>query len=43
MSHIEDAEVAEVMVKLQILQAAYQAALETTARAITPSLTDFLR
>ena len=41
--HIEDAEIAEVMVKLHVLQAAYKAALEATARAVTPSLTDFLR
>jgi flagellar hook-associated protein 3 FlgL len=43
LSSIEDADVAEVMVKLQAQQVAYQAALAATARAITPSLTDFLR
>jgi flagellar hook-associated protein 3 FlgL len=43
LSSIEDADVAEVMVKLQAQQVAYQAALAATAKAITPSLTDFLR
>jgi flagellar hook-associated protein 3 FlgL len=41
---IEDAvAVAEVLVKLEAQQVAYEAALAATARAITPSLTDFLR
>jgi len=43
LSSIEDADVAEVMVQLQAQQVAYQAALAATAKAITPSLTDFLR
>jgi flagellar hook-associated protein 3 FlgL len=43
LSSIEDADVAEVMVNLQAQQVAYQAALEATARAIQPSLTDFLK
>ncbi|MFI5179593.1 MAG: flagellar hook-associated protein FlgL [Vicinamibacterales bacterium] len=43
LSSIEDADVAEVMVKLQAQQVAYQAALSATARAIQPSLTDFLK
>ena len=43
LSSIEDADIAEVMVNLQAQQVAYQAALQATARAIQPSLTDFLR
>jgi flagellar hook-associated protein 3 FlgL len=40
LSSIEDADVAQVMVQQQV---AYQAALSATARAIQPSLTDFLK
>jgi flagellar hook-associated protein 3 FlgL len=43
LSSIEDADVAQVMMQLQIQQTAYQAALEATARAIQPSLADFLK
>jgi flagellar hook-associated protein 3 FlgL len=43
LSSIEDADVAQVMVQLQAQQVAYQAALSATARAIQPSLTDFLK
>jgi flagellar hook-associated protein 3 FlgL len=43
LSHIEDADVAQVMMNLQTQQLAYQAALAATARAIQPSLADFLR
>ena len=43
LSTIEDADIAEVMVQLQAQQVAYQAALSATARAIQPSLTDFLK
>jgi flagellar hook-associated protein 3 FlgL len=43
LSTIEDADIAQVMVQLQAQQVAYQAALSATARAIQPSLTDFLK
>ncbi len=43
LSSIEDADVAQVTVELQAQQVAYESALEATAKAITPSLTDFLR
>lgn len=43
LSSIEDADVAQVMVQLQAQQVAYQAALMATAKAIQPSLTDFLK
>ncbi len=43
LSSLEDADVAQVMVQLQAQQVAYQAALEATAKAIQPSLTDFLK
>jgi flagellar hook-associated protein 3 FlgL len=43
LSSIEDADIAQVMVQLQAQQVAYQAALEATAKAIQPSLTDFLK
>ncbi len=43
LSSIEDADIAQVMVQLQAQQVAYQAALQATAKAIQPSLTDFLR
>jgi flagellar hook-associated protein 3 FlgL len=43
LSSIEDADVAQVMVQLQAQQVAYQAALAATARAIQPSLADFLK
>jgi flagellar hook-associated protein 3 FlgL len=43
LSKIEDADIAQVMMNLQTQQVAYQAALSATAKAIQPSLTDFLR
>jgi flagellar hook-associated protein 3 FlgL len=43
LSSIEDADVAQVTVELQAQQVAYQAALMATAKAIQPSLTDFLK
>jgi hypothetical protein len=43
LSGVEDAAVAEVLMRLVAQQVAYDAALAATARAITPSLTDFLR
>lgn len=43
LSDIEDADIAQVMMNLQTQQVAYQAALQATARAIQPSLADFLR
>lgn len=43
LSSIEDADIAKVMMQLQSQQLAYQAALAATAKAIQPSLTDFLR
>jgi flagellar hook-associated protein 3 FlgL len=43
LSTIEDADLAQVMMNLQTQQVAYQAALEATARAIQPSLADFLK
>jgi flagellar hook-associated protein 3 FlgL len=43
LSSTEDADIAQVMVQLQSQQVAYQAALAATARAIQPSLTDFLK
>ena len=43
LSSIEDADIAQVMMNLQAQQVAYQAALSATARAIQPSLADFLR
>ncbi len=43
LASIEDADVAQVMVQLQAQQVAYQAALDATAKAIQPSLTDFLK
>jgi flagellar hook-associated protein 3 FlgL len=43
LSNIEDVDLAEVMMQLQTQQVAYQAALAATARALQPSLADFLR
>jgi len=43
LSNIEDADIAQVMVQLQAQQVAYQAALEATAKAIQPTLADFLK
>ena len=43
LSNIEDVDLAEVMMQLQTQQVAYQAALQATARALQPSLADFLR
>jgi flagellar hook-associated protein 3 FlgL len=43
LSNIEDVDLAKVMMDLQVQQVAFQAALSATARAIQPSLSDFLR
>jgi flagellar hook-associated protein 3 FlgL len=43
LSNVEDADMAEAMMELQMQQVAYQSALAATARAIQPSLVDFLR
>lgn len=43
LSSIEDADIAQVMMNLQMQQVSYQAALQATARAIQPSLADFLK
>ena len=40
---IEDIDLAEILTKLNAQQVAYEAALTATAKAITPSLVDFLR
>ena len=43
LSGLEDADLAEVMMSLEAQRVAYQAALQATAKAIQPSLADFLR
>ena len=43
LSSIEDVDLAQVMVSLEAQRVAYQAALQATAKAIQPSLADFLR
>ncbi len=43
LSTLTDADVAQVMMQLQTQEVAYQAALEATAKAITPTLADFLQ
>lgn len=43
LSNVEDADLAAATVELQLQEVAYQAALSATARAIQPSLVDFLR
>ena len=43
LSGLEDADLAEIMVSLEAQRVAYQAALQATAKAIQPSLADFLR
>jgi flagellar hook-associated protein 3 FlgL len=43
LSGLEDVDLAEVMVSLEAQRVAYQAALQATAKAIQPSLADFLR
>jgi flagellar hook-associated protein 3 FlgL len=43
LSGVEDADLAQTMMDLQTEEVAYQAALQATARAIQPSLADFLR
>jgi flagellar hook-associated protein 3 FlgL len=43
LSGVEDADLAQTMMNLQTEEVAYQAALQATARAIQPSLADFLR
>jgi flagellar hook-associated protein 3 FlgL len=43
LSTLQDADVAQVMMQLQTQEVAYQAALQATAKAITPTLADFLQ
>jgi flagellar hook-associated protein 3 FlgL len=43
LSSVEDADLAQTMMNLNIQQVAYQASLAATARAIQPTLVDFLR
>jgi flagellar hook-associated protein 3 FlgL len=43
LSQVEDVDFAEALIELNAQQAAYQAALNSTARVIQPSLLDFLR
>ena len=43
LSNIEDADMAQVMMNLQAQETTYQAALAATAKAIQPSLADFLQ
>jgi len=43
LSSIEEADVVQVIVKLQAERVAYEAALAATDRVIAPSLTEFLR
>lgn len=43
LSEIENADLPETMVRLQMQEVAYQAALAGTARVLQPSLVDFLR
>ncbi len=43
LSNLEDVDLAEVMMQLQTQQIAYQAALQAVAKALQPSLADFLR
>ena len=42
-SRLEDVDMAEALISLRSKEAAYQAALQVTARVIQPSLLDFLR
>jgi flagellar hook-associated protein 3 FlgL len=43
LSNVEDTDMARAVMELQMQEVAYQAALQATARAIQPSLVDFLR
>jgi flagellar hook-associated protein 3 FlgL len=43
LSGIEDIDLPKAMMDLQMQQIAYQAALSATAKAIQPSLLDFLK
>ncbi|MGQ0826041.1 MAG: flagellar hook-associated protein FlgL [Actinomycetota bacterium] len=43
LSNVEDTDMAQAVMELQMQEVAYQAALQATARAIQPSLVDFLR
>jgi flagellar hook-associated protein 3 FlgL len=43
LSNVEDTDMAQAVMELQMQQVAYQSALSATARAIQPSLVDFLR
>jgi flagellar hook-associated protein 3 FlgL len=43
LSSVEDVDLAQASLELQMQQVAYQAALQTTAKVIQPSLVDFLK
>jgi flagellar hook-associated protein 3 FlgL len=43
LSEVEDVDITKALIDLNVQQTAYQAALAATARAIQPSLVDFLR
>lgn len=43
LSNVEDTDMAQAVMELQMQEVSYQAALQATARAIQPSLVDFLR
>jgi flagellar hook-associated protein 3 FlgL len=43
LSEVEDVDMAETIMRLKVQETAYQAALGATARAVQPSLMDFLR
>ncbi len=43
LSNVEDTDMSKAVMELQMQEVAYQAALSATARAIQPSLVDFLR
>jgi flagellar hook-associated protein 3 FlgL len=43
LSQVEDVDLAQATMELSLQQVAYQAALQTTAKVIQPSLVDFLR
>ena len=42
-SNLEDADIAKAASDLALLQTAYQATLQSTAKIIQPSLLDFIR
>ena len=43
LSEIEDVDLPKALMDMQMQQVAYQAALQTTAKVIQPSLVEFLR